>query len=52
MKRLCQLPRQNSFFLFGTRGTGKTTLLRQSPILASSVWIDLMDSETEESYDL
>lgn len=52
LKRLCHLPEHNSFFLFGARGTGKTTLLRQSPFLASALWIDLLDSETEESYAL
>jgi len=30
-KRGCRLPDNNSFFLFGARGTGKTTLLRQTP---------------------
>lgn len=52
LKRLCHLPEQNSFFLFGARGTGKTTLLRQSPFLSSALWIDLLDSETEENYAL
>ena len=52
LKRLCQLPDHNSFFLFGARGTGKTTLLRQSSFLSSALWIDLLDSETEESYAL
>jgi predicted AAA+ superfamily ATPase len=52
LKRLCYLPEQNSFFLFGARGTGKTTLLRQSSFLSTALWIDLLDSETEESYAL
>jgi len=51
-KRQCRLPENNSFFLFGARGTGKTTLLRNTPYLASALWIDLLDSETEERYAL
>ena len=41
--RSCQLPRKQSFFLFGARGTGKTTLLRQFFSEKDSLFIDLLD---------
>lgn len=52
--RLCHLPENNSFFLFGARGTGKSTLLRQSQFLtgADTLWIDLLDPATLERYAL
>jgi predicted AAA+ superfamily ATPase len=50
VRRQCRLPENNSFFLFGARGTGKTTLLRQTGFLDSALWIDLLDSETEDTY--
>jgi len=52
LHRACRLPTRNSFFLFGARGTGKTTLLRQSSFLSGALWIDLLDSDTEERYAL
>jgi len=52
LARLARLSDHNSFFLFGARGTGKTTLLRQAPFLASALWIDLLDADTEERYAL
>jgi predicted AAA+ superfamily ATPase len=50
--RLCSLPDHNSFFLFGARGTGKTTLLKQLPFLKKAFYIDLLNNDTEESYAL
>lgn len=41
--RLFQVPRE-SFFLFGPRGTGKSTLLRQS--FPDALVVDLLDPET------
>ena len=38
IERLCGLPTNNSFFLFGARGTGKTTLLKQLPFLEGAVY--------------
>lgn len=52
IKRLCQMPDNNSFFLFGARGTGKTTLLKQIPFLKEALIIDMLDSDTEEKYCL
>jgi predicted AAA+ superfamily ATPase len=48
-KRLISLPNNNSFFLFGQRGTGKSTLLKgQLPINTGEkvLLIDLLDSKT------
>jgi predicted AAA+ superfamily ATPase len=41
--RLLQLP-ERSFFLFGPRGTGKTTWLRQ--VLLEALWFDLLRTTT------
>ena len=50
--RQLQLPENNSFFLFGARGTGKTTLLKKLPFLKNAFYIDLLDADTEEQYSL
>jgi predicted AAA+ superfamily ATPase len=40
----------NSFFLFGARGVGKTSLIRES-LESARVWtIDLLDNEQEDHY--
>ena len=39
-----------SFFLFGARGTGKSTLLRQLLPMSKHFWIDLLEVETETRY--
>jgi uncharacterized protein len=44
IKRACNLSKANSFFLFGPRGTGKTTLLEQVYSPEDTVFIDLLDS--------
>ncbi|OFZ82174.1 MAG: hypothetical protein A2583_07645 [Bdellovibrionales bacterium RIFOXYD1_FULL_53_11] len=47
-KRLCPLSKGNSFFLFGPRATGKTTLLKQFfSDNKNHIWIDLLEPETE-----
>ncbi len=43
-KRLISLDKKNSFFLFGPRGTGKSTLLKTA--FPGSFVIDLLDSRT------
>jgi predicted AAA+ superfamily ATPase len=43
--RKVNIPKNNSFFLFGARGTGKSTLLRQK--FSEARWIDLLDVEME-----
>ena len=41
--RSCNLPKKHSFFLFGARGTGKTSLLQQLFSEKDSLFIDLLD---------
>jgi predicted AAA+ superfamily ATPase len=43
-------PQQHSFFLFGPRGTGKTTFLRSFFADKKPLWIDLLDPKTEDRY--
>ena len=43
-------PQQHSFFLFGPRGTGKTTFLRSFFAEKKPLWIDLLDPKTEDRY--
>lgn len=40
--------KSNSFFLFGARGTGKSTLLQQTFAQENRLIIDLLDPETED----
>lgn len=46
-KRFFQEPKQ-SFFLFGPRGTGKSTLIRKD--FENAVWIDPLKPEILRSY--
>jgi len=41
--RSLNLPKSNSFFLFGPRGVGKTTLIKSQFDPATSIYIDLLD---------
>lgn len=41
--RLIKLPRNKSFFLFGPRGTGKTTLVRST--FPKALYLDLLEAE-------
>lgn len=50
--RQLRLPESNSFFLFGARGTGKTTLLKESPFFKDALYIDLLNADQEEQYAL
>ena len=47
LKRLFQAP-ANSFFLFGPRGTGKSTLCRK--IFPDAFYIDLLISNVRRGY--
>ena len=48
--RNCKPLLSNSFFLFGARGVGKTSLIRES-LESARVWtIDLLDNEQEDHY--
>ena len=48
--RIIDIPQNKHFFLFGARGTGKSTLLKTCFTAEKSVWIDLLDPETEQAY--
>ncbi len=41
---------QQSFFLFGPRNTGKSTLLKQRFKMNECLWLDLLDSSLEEQF--
>lgn len=49
-ERLLQLDSAHSCFLFGARGTGKTTFIRQVFDSDASLYVDLLDPETEDNY--
>jgi predicted AAA+ superfamily ATPase len=52
-RRLIQPLPSQSFFLFGARGTGKSTFLRQFfDDQPDVLWIDLLNPEQEEAYSL
>ena len=48
--RLLQTTRRSSFFLFGARGTGKTTWIRDAFEPVASLYLDLLDPEIEDLY--
>ena len=52
INRQLKLSDSNSFFLFGARGTGKTTLLKETPFLKDALYIDLLNADQEEQYAL
>ena len=49
-RRLLQTTRRSSFFLFGARGTGKTTWIRDAFDPDASLYLDLLDPEVEDLY--
>lgn len=50
IKRLQKLSRKHSFFLFGARGTGKTTLLKQVFLEKNTLWINLLSFNEEDRF--
>ncbi|MDZ7291545.1 MAG: AAA family ATPase [candidate division KSB1 bacterium] len=48
--RIINLPKTHSFFLFGARGTGKTTLLRHLCTPESTLFVDLLNLEEETGF--
>jgi predicted AAA+ superfamily ATPase len=46
IQRECRLSKKHSFFLFGPRGCGKTTLLRELFSTEDSLFVDLLDLST------
>jgi len=49
-KRLLQVSIQHSFFLFGARGTGKTTLINQTFQNDNTMFINLLNPEEEDLF--
>ena len=50
IQRIPRLSARNSFFLFGARGTGKSTLIEQKYRSKKTLWIDLLLYEEEEKF--
>lgn len=50
--RIFKIPESLSFFLFGARGTGKTTLLESVFKDEKTIWIDLLDRDQEAQYQI
>ena len=48
--RLLQLPIDESFFLFGPRGVGKTTLLKNLPWFSKALYINLLVAGEEQRF--
>lgn len=48
--RLIKLPEDESFFLFGPRGSGKTTIMKHLPWYDHSFYINLLLSKEERDY--
>ena len=49
-RRAINIPTSRSFFLFGARGTGTSTLLREHFPKSSTLWVDLLDPEAEQAF--
>lgn len=52
IERIIQLP-EHSFFLFGARGVGKSTLIKEKYLdlkKSQVLYLDLLEAETEEKY--
>lgn len=50
--RSINLPTNNSFFLFGARGTGKTHLLKERFEKVPNLYVDLLNPEQNETFNL
>ena len=48
--RLLKLPKNKSFFLFGARNTGKSTLIEEQFSLDHSIWFDLLNTKIAEKF--
>jgi predicted AAA+ superfamily ATPase len=49
-ERAIRFPERRSFFLFGARGTGKSTLLRKRLNPETTWFVDLLAVTAEDSY--
>ncbi len=47
-KRIVKISKTHSFFFFGARSTGKSTLLKEAFSQDQVLWIDLLDPELDE----
>lgn len=52
VKRALKISSASSFFLFGPRGSGKSTLIKNTPFLKDAVLIDLLKPQVEDEYRL
>ncbi|MBM4316439.1 MAG: ATP-binding protein [Deltaproteobacteria bacterium] len=52
IKRLINPLKQKSFFLFGARGVGKSTFLKEHFKNQRVLWFDLLDAELEDRFTL
>ena len=51
VKRILKPLKSDSFFVFGARGVGKSTFIRDQFIMKQSCYkIDLLDYDSEEKY--
>lgn len=50
VRRYPKLSNSNSFFLFGPRGAGKSTLIKERYSSPNNLYIDLLDEKTESRY--
>ena len=50
ISRLLETSKENSFFLFGARGTGKTTYIKDIFNAENSIYIDLLQPDIEDLY--
>jgi predicted AAA+ superfamily ATPase len=50
--RLPKLSESNSFFLFGARGTGKTSLVKERFLGSTTLYLDLLQDAAFEEYNL
>jgi len=48
--RFRHFPHKHSFFLFGPRGTGKSTLLKKRFNEIECLWLDLLNAEIEDQF--
>ncbi len=48
--RLLTLPKDENFFLFGARSTGKTTMLRNLPWFENTLMLNLLEAKTENRF--
>lgn len=49
-RRIQNLSKSNNLFLFGARGTGKSTLLKQLFPQEDTLWLDLLSEKDEERF--